>query len=107
MSGKMMAQVVKAPYQMEYCEVPVPQINDDEVLVKVKVCGICGSDWSIYTGNYAADKLPMITGHEFWGVAAKVGKNVKGVQGRRPRRGRYLPDVRHLLLLQEGRRPAV
>lgn len=80
MPDKMMAQVVKAPYQMEYCEVPVPQIGDDDVLVKVKVCGICGSDWSIYTGNYAADKLPMITGHEFWGVAAKVGKNVRGVK---------------------------
>jgi threonine dehydrogenase-like Zn-dependent dehydrogenase len=79
MSDKMMAQVVKAPYQMEYCEVLIPQINEDEVLVKVKVCGICGSDWSIYTGGYASEKLPMITGHEFWGVAAKVGKNVKGV----------------------------
>ena len=80
MGEKMMAQVVKAPYHMEYCEVPVPRISDDEVLVKVKVCGICGSDWSIYTGNYAADKLPMITGHEFWGVAEKVGKNVTGVK---------------------------
>ncbi len=80
MPDKMMAQVVKAPYQMEYLEVPVPQIGDDDVLVKVKACGICGSDWSIYTGNYAADKLPMITGHEFWGVAAKVGKNVRGVK---------------------------
>lgn len=79
MADKMMAQVVKAPNRMEYCEVPVPHINDDEVLVKVKVCGICGSDWSIYTGNYAADKLPMITGHEFWGIADKVGKNVKGI----------------------------
>lgn len=74
MPEKMMAQVVKAPYQMEYCEVPVPQIGDDDVLVKVKVCGICGSDWSIYTGNYAADKLPMITGHEFWVLRPRWAK---------------------------------
>lgn len=80
MPDMMMAQVVKAPNQMEYTQVPVPQINDDEVLIKVKVCGICGSDWSIYTGNYAADKLPMITGHEFWGVVAKAGKHVTGVK---------------------------
>ncbi len=76
----MKAQIVKAPYQMEYVDVAIPEINDDEVLIKVKVCGICGSDWSIYTGKYAADKLPMITGHEFWGEVAEVGKNAKGLK---------------------------
>lgn len=80
MAEMMKAQIVRAPYQMEYTEVPIPEINDDEVLIKVKVCGICGSDWSIYTGKYAADKLPMITGHEFWGEIAKVGKNSKGLK---------------------------
>ena len=80
MPKMMKAQIVKAPYQMEYTEVPVPEINDDEVLIKVKVCGICGSDTSIYTGKYAKDKLPMITGHEFWGVVEKVGKNARGVK---------------------------
>ena len=78
MTGMMKAQIVKAPNVMEYAEVPVPQINDDEVLVKVKVCGICGSDWSIYTGKYAADKIPMITGHEFMGEIAEIGGNVTG-----------------------------
>lgn len=80
MPKMMKAQIVKAPYQMEYTEVPVPEINDDEVLIKVKVCGICGSDTSIYTGKYAKDKLPLITGHEFWGVVEKVGKNARGVK---------------------------
>ena len=76
--GRMMkAQVVKAPNQMEYCDVPVPEIKADEVLIKVKVCGICGSDWSIYTGKYAADKLPLVSGHEFWGVIDEVGSDVK------------------------------
>lgn len=76
----MKAQIVKAPYEMEYTEVPVPEISDDEVLIKVKVCGICGSDTSIYTGKYAKDKLPLITGHEFWGEIAEVGKNAKGLK---------------------------
>lgn len=57
-------------------EVPVPEIGDDEVLIKVKLTGICGTDWSIYNGWYSADKLPMIPGHEFSGVIAKVGQNV-------------------------------
>jgi len=57
-------------------EVPVPEIGDDEVLIKVKLTGICGTDWSIYNGWYSADKLPMIPGHEFSGVIAKVGQKV-------------------------------
>lgn len=76
----MKAQVVEAPYQMAFKDVPVPQINDDEVLIKVKMCGICGSDWSIYTGKYAADKLPLTTGHEFWGTIDELGKNAKGLK---------------------------
>lgn len=80
MNKKMKAQVVKTPYEMEYMDVPVPQISDDEVLIKVKVCGICGSDTSIYTGKYAADKLPLITGHEFVGEIAEIGRNSEGLQ---------------------------
>lgn len=80
MERKMKAQVVQAPYKMEYIDVPVPQINDDEVLIKVKVCGICGSDTSIYTGKYAADKLPLISGHEFVGEIAEMGSNSEGLK---------------------------
>ena len=48
----MRAQVLERPYHYELKEVPIPEINDDEVLVKVKYCGICGSDWGSYTGKY-------------------------------------------------------
>ena len=50
MEGTMRAQILTRPYHYEFSEVPIPQINDDEVLVKVKYCGICGSDWGSYTG---------------------------------------------------------
>lgn len=76
----MKAAVVEKPYEMKIKQVPVPEINDDEVLIKVKYCGVCGTDWSIFTGKYAADKLPLITGHEFWGVIDKLGKNSKGLK---------------------------
>lgn len=80
MARMMKAQVVEAPYKMVYKDVPVPEINDDEVLIKIKVCGICGSDWSIYTGKYVPDKLPFITGHEFWGEIEEIGKNARGLK---------------------------
>ena len=80
MARTMKAMVVQEPYKMEYLDVPVPEINDDEVLIKVKVCGICGSDKSIYMGKYAKEKLPFIPGHEFWGVIEETGKNVTTVK---------------------------
>lgn len=76
MDKMMRAQVVTAPNSMELKEVPVPKLNADEVLIKVKYCGICGSDWSIYTGKYLPEKLPMVSGHEFFGTVAEIGEDV-------------------------------
>jgi threonine dehydrogenase-like Zn-dependent dehydrogenase len=75
MAHTMKAAVLEKVECFEVREVPIPQINDEEVLIKVKYTGICGTDWSIYKGWYSADKLPMIPGHEFSGVIAKVGKH--------------------------------
>ena len=80
MTQTMRAQVVEAPDKMVLKNIPIPEISDEEVLIKVKLCGICGSDWSIFTGKYAKEKLPLITGHEFWGVVDKIGKNAKGLK---------------------------
>ena len=76
----MKAQVMEGVKNLVYKDVPVPVINDDEVLVKVKLCGICGTDWNIFIGKYVADRHPLIPGHEFWGVIEQVGKNVVGLK---------------------------
>lgn len=75
MAKMMRAQVVEAPGQMVLKEIPVPQINDDEALIKVQMCGICGTDYKILHGEYAADCLPVVPGHEFWGEIEQIGKN--------------------------------
>jgi threonine dehydrogenase-like Zn-dependent dehydrogenase len=80
MANTMKAAVFEKVQCVVVKEVPVPEIDDDEVLVKVKNTGICGTDWSIYNGWYSADKLPMIPGHEFSGVIAQVGKKVSGLK---------------------------
>jgi len=80
MANMMKAAVFEKVGVIKVKEVPVPEIGENDVLVKVKNTGICGTDWSIYNGWYSADKLPMIAGHEFSGVIAGVGKNVKGFQ---------------------------
>ena len=80
MANMMKAAVFEAVKVVKVKEVPIPEISEDEVLVKVKNTGICGTDWSIYNGWYSADKLPMIPGHEFSGVIAKVGKKANGLK---------------------------
>lgn len=77
----MKAMVLEEPKRFAYKDVPVPEISDDEVLIKVKYCGICGSDWGSYNGKYADEVacLPIATGHEFWGVVTEVGANVSKI----------------------------
>jgi L-iditol 2-dehydrogenase len=55
-------------------ELPVPTITDDELLVKIKASGICGSDVMEW---YRIKKAPRVLGHEITGDVVEVGKNVK------------------------------
>jgi L-iditol 2-dehydrogenase len=55
-------------------EMPMPEIADDELLVKVMACGICGSDVIEW---YRVPKAPRVLGHEATGVIEKVGEKVK------------------------------
>ena len=80
MAEMMKAQVVKAPYQMEYTEVPIPEINDDEVLIMSRYAASAARTGAFIPAKYAADKLPMITGHEFWGEITKAGKNARNLK---------------------------
>ena len=80
MAKMMKAAVVEKPNVIAIKQVPVPEIEDNEVLIRVKYTGICGTDWSIYTGKYSADKLPLIAGHEFSGTIAQAGKKTRGLK---------------------------
>ncbi|RJP23528.1 MAG: hypothetical protein C4520_06120 [Candidatus Abyssobacteria bacterium SURF_5] len=62
---------------MEIKEIPVPKPNDDELLVKVSYCGICGSD--IHQVQYGMEEPgDLMMGHEITGIIAEVGRNVQG-----------------------------
>jgi threonine dehydrogenase-like Zn-dependent dehydrogenase len=80
MARTMKAAVFEEPNVIKVKQVPVPEIGDDEVLIRVKLTGICGTDWSIYTGKYSADRLPLIGGHEFSGQLEQLGRNAKGLK---------------------------
>ncbi|MCI9076717.1 MAG: alcohol dehydrogenase catalytic domain-containing protein [Dorea sp.] len=59
-------------------ERPIPEIMDGEVLIKNKISTTCGTDVKNYKRGYPLLKPPHPFGHEFSGVIAGVGKNVKG-----------------------------
>ena len=68
----MKALVIEVEDKFTYKDVPIPEIKEDEVLVKVKACGICGSDVPrvMHKGVHF---YPIIVGHEFAGDVVKVG----------------------------------
>lgn len=73
MAEMMKAQVFYDTEKMEMREVPIPKVGDADVLVRVKNCGICGSDISYFFGLSPTDKMPIVLGHEFTGEVVEVG----------------------------------
>lgn len=78
MTNEMKAAVTYGKQNLKIENVPVPEIKDNEVLIKVKACGICGTDPHIYNGHFPAP-MPLIQGHEFAGEVVKVGSDVTSV----------------------------
>lgn len=74
----MKALVLETYNQFIYTDFPIPEIADDEVLVRVKACGICGSDVHGMDGSTGRRIPPIIMGHEASGVIEQAGKNVAG-----------------------------
>jgi 2-desacetyl-2-hydroxyethyl bacteriochlorophyllide A dehydrogenase len=72
----MKALVLEEYNKLVYKEVPVPEIKNDEVLVRVSACGICGSDVHGLDGSTGRRIPPMIMGHEASGIISKTGKDV-------------------------------
>jgi 2-desacetyl-2-hydroxyethyl bacteriochlorophyllide A dehydrogenase len=73
---RMKAAVLVEPHRFEVRDVPVPEIGPSDALIKVERCGICGTDMHMFNGHYAAERLPIIPGHEFSGTIAALGSHV-------------------------------
>ena len=79
-SNQMKALVKAKPEEGLWMErVPVPEIGPDDVLIKIKATGICGTDIHIWNWDDWAQKtvpVPLVTGHEFAGEIVEIGRNV-------------------------------
>ena len=79
MSKTMLQQVMTAPGQIIFQEVPVPVPQKGQVLVRIMKIGICGSDIHVYHGKHPFTKYPITQGHEVSGEIAELGEGVIGL----------------------------
>ena len=73
--------VLEAPYRITTARARIPEPGDDEVRVKVRWVGVCGSDVEVYRGTRRPEwlSLPARLGHEVAGVIDKLGAHVRGL----------------------------
>lgn len=79
MVEKMLAGIfygVKEGIKLQH--VPIPKIEEDEVLIEIMCCGVCGSDLAIIKGKHPSSP-PVILGHELSGKVVEVGKKVSDI----------------------------
>lgn len=73
----MKAMVYTEPNKVEIRDIPEPTLKEGSVKLKIKYCGVCGSDISIFHGKHPRAKAPLVLGHEFLGEVASDGKKFK------------------------------
>ena len=73
----MKALVLTAPSQLEFTDFPTPIPADDEVLLRIHACGICGSDIHGWDGSTGRRRPPLIMGHEAAGEIVAIGPRVE------------------------------
>jgi 2-desacetyl-2-hydroxyethyl bacteriochlorophyllide A dehydrogenase len=76
--NEMKAAVFLGNQTVEIQDIPQPIPQNREILLKVHMCGICGTDAHIFSGELQVAKPPVVLGHEVSGEIVDLGKNVKG-----------------------------
>ena len=72
----MKATSFSAPREVKIIDIPEPQFGPEDVLVEVRYVGLCGTDLSIYRGDFPLATYPRIPGHEVSGVVVARGEHV-------------------------------
>ncbi len=76
----MIQQVMTAPGEIIFREVPVPVPGPQEVLIRMMRIGVCGSDIHVYHGKHPFTKYPVTQGHEVSGRIEALGAEVRGLK---------------------------
>jgi L-iditol 2-dehydrogenase len=76
----MLRATMISPGKIEFEQVPKPGIGDNDVLLRIRRIGICGSDIHVYHGKHPYTSYPVTQGHEFCGEVAEVGQKVQSLR---------------------------
>lgn len=76
----MKAIKIVEPFKIEIDDIAMPEPKENEALLKIKYCGICGADVASYIGNQPFTTYPRIPGHEFSAEIVKIPENEKGLK---------------------------
>lgn len=74
----MLQQIMTKPGEIIFKEVPLPQLQENQVMVKIRNIGICGSDIHVYHGKHPFTSYPVTQGHEVSGEITEIGAGVEG-----------------------------
>ncbi|MDE3202096.1 MAG: galactitol-1-phosphate 5-dehydrogenase [Acidobacteriota bacterium] len=74
----MKALVLSAYNQLDLTDMPTPEYATDELLIRIRACGICGSDVHGFDGSTGRRIPPIVMGHEAAGIVEAVGSDVPG-----------------------------
>jgi threonine dehydrogenase-like Zn-dependent dehydrogenase len=77
----MKAAVITSPRNIEFMDIPVPSPGENQVLIRIEGCGICGSDLPVWEGRewFKYPYSAGAPGHEGFGIVEEVGSNVSSV----------------------------
>lgn len=73
----MKAMMLVEKSRLEITDMPMPTVGDEDLLVRIKACGICGSDVHGFDGSTGRRIPPIVMGHEASGVVERTGTNAK------------------------------
>lgn len=79
MGKTMKVAIMNTVGRLDFEQKPIPQVKDDDVLIRLDYVGICGSDMHLFENGFIGEKhvtAPIVLGHEPGGVVEAVGKNV-------------------------------
>ena len=76
----MKVAILSDVYKIDIKEIEKPKIKNNEVLIRVKATGVCGSDLHAYRGHHPFRKPPVILGHEVSGTVEEIGNVVNNIK---------------------------
>ncbi|WP_163536327.1 alcohol dehydrogenase catalytic domain-containing protein [Gracilibacillus sp. YIM 98692] len=76
----MLQAIMVEPGKIEFNDVPVPEMKSDQIKIKMKSIGVCGSDIHVNHGKHPYTSYPVVQGHEVSGEVVEIGSEVSNVE---------------------------